>query len=126
MFWKETQWVNLASSFFMFFAILSFTLYVSTKMRSTVSSLAVTLMFCILPMLAGNIFPGKLGLWIQSILPGGGIGMGNSFLYALIDFKFLNVGNLSVWTPYALVFFAVIQIPLFLGMAVYSHCKMRQ
>ncbi|MEE1442182.1 MAG: ABC transporter permease subunit [Blautia sp.] len=122
----ETQWVNLAASFFMFFAILSFTLYVSTKMRSTVSSLAVALLFCILPMLAGDIFPGKLGLWIQSILPGGGIGMGNSFLYALIDFNFLNMGNLSVWTPYALVFFAVIQIPLFLGMTVYSHCKMRQ
>lgn len=44
----------------------------------------------------------------------------------LIEFKFLNIGKLSVWTPYVLVFFAVIQIPLFLEMTVYSHCKMRQ
>lgn len=122
----ETQWVNLAASFLLFLAILSFVLYISTKMRSTVSALAVALLFCILPMLATNVFPGELGLWLQSILPGGGIGMGNSFLYALIDFKFLNLGNLAVWTPYALVFFAVIQIPVFLGMAVYSHCKMRR
>lgn len=122
----EAQWVNLAASFVMFLAIVSFALYLSTKMRSTVSALAVALLFCILPMLATNVFPGELGLWLQSILPGGGIGMGNSFLYALIDFKFLNLGNLAVWTPYALVFFAVIQIPVFLGMAVYSHCRMRQ
>lgn len=122
----ETQWVNLAASFLMFLAILSFSLYISTKIQSTVFSLAIALLFCILPMLTTSIFSGELGLWIQSMLPGGGIGMGNSFLYALIDFNFLNIGNYTVWMPYALVFFSVIQIPLFLGMAVHSHCKMRQ
>lgn len=68
----ETQWVNLAASFLMFLAILSFVLYIPTKMRSTVSALAVALVFCILPMLATNVFQGELGLWLQSILPEGG------------------------------------------------------
>ena len=122
----ETQWVCFAVGLVMFLAMISFALYVSTKMRSTVSSLAVALVFCFLPVLATAVFPGALGLWLQCILPGGGIGMGNSFLYALIDFKFLHLGNRSMWIPYALVFFAMFQIPLFFILAVRAHCKMRK
>lgn len=121
----ETQWICTAAAFVMFLAMLSFTLFVSAKAKSTVSSLAASLGFCILPVLITSIFPEELGLWMQCLLPAGGIGMGNSFLYALIDFKFLHLGRWSVWMPYALVFFAVIQIPVFLILAVRSHCKMR-
>lgn len=122
----ELQWLNLGAGFLMLLAMISLALYLSTKMKSIVSSLAVALLFCFLPVLVPSILPETLGLWAQCLLPGGGIGMGNSFLYTLINFKFLHIGNLSVWLPYALVVFAVLQIPLFLGMAVYSHCKMRR
>ena len=52
--------------------------------------------------------------------------MGNSFLYMLIDFKFLHLGSQSVWIPYVLVAVTLVQIPVFLGAAVHSHCKMRK
>ena len=110
----------------MFLAMISFALYLSTKMKSMVSSLAAALVFCFLPVFATSVFPGQLGLWLQCLLPGGGIGMGNSFLYMLIDFKFLHLGSQSVWIPYVLVAVTLVQIPVFLGAAVHSHCKMRK
>lgn len=121
----EVQLLNTGAGFLMFLAMVSCALYLSTKMGSTVSSLALALFFCFLPMLVISAAPQKLGLWLQCLLPGGGIGLQNSFLFSLIDFKFLHLGNVSVWTPYAMIFFALIQIPLFLGLAVRSHCKMR-
>lgn len=63
-----------------------FTLFVSAKAKSTVSSLATALVFCVLPVLMTSIFPEKVGLWMQCLLPAGGISMGNSFLYALVFF----------------------------------------
>lgn len=122
----QTQWLNLAAGFLMFLAMISFALYLSTKMKSMVSSLAAALVFCFLPVFATSVFPGQLGLWLQCLLPGGGIGMGNSFLYMLIDFKFLHLGSQSVWIPYVLVAVTLVQIPVFLGAAVHSHCKMRK
>lgn len=123
---SQTQWLNLSVGFLMFLAMISFALYLSTKMKSMVSSLAAALVFCFLPVFATSVFPGQLGLWLQCLLPGGGIGMGNSFLYMLIDFKFLHLGSQSVWIPYVLVAAALVQIPVFLGAAVHSHCKMRK
>ena len=63
---------------------------------------------------------------VDAVSAAGGIGMGNSFLYMLIDFKFLHLGSQSVWIPYVLVAAALVQIPVFLGAAVHSHCKMRK
>ena len=50
------------------------------------------------------------------------------FIFSISSLPDLTVGE-TQWVNLAssfFMFFAVIQIPLFLGMAVYSHCKMRQ
>lgn len=88
-------WIGITNTIFgwestkmslQFLAMLSFTLFVSAKAKSTVSSLATALVFCVLPVLMTSIFPEKVGLWMQCLLPAGGISMGNSFLYALVFF----------------------------------------
>ena len=66
---------------------------------------------------------GKLASWMRVLLPSGGLGGSNAFLYALTDFEFLKIGSLSVWTPWLLLVVPVLEIPLFLWLTVRSYCK---
>lgn len=106
-----------------FLSIISFTLFLSSRLSSTVSSLALAILFCLLPMIATIALPENIGNWVRCLLPGGGIGLQNSLLYELIDFNFLHFGNTSVWMPVAIMVMAVLEIPIFLGLTVYSYCQ---
>ena len=50
-------------------ASVSFTLFLSSKCKSTVSSLAASLVFCIAPVVICMTVPGALSTWLCSILP---------------------------------------------------------
>lgn len=104
-------------------ASVSFTLFLSSKCKSTVASLAAALVFCIAPVVVYMTIPGVLSTWICSILPASGTSIQASVLYAITDFKFLNIGGLSIWTPYAIIGACIIEIPLFSFLAVRSYCK---
>ncbi len=65
--------------------------------------------------------PGALGTWLCSILPARGTSIQASVLYAITDFRFLNLAGMSVWTPYAMIGACVIEIPLFAFLAVRSY-----
>jgi len=104
-------------------ASVSFTLFLSSKCKSTVSSLAASLVFCIAPVVICMTVPGALSTWLCSILPASGTSIQASILYAITDFRFLNVGGLSIWTPYAMIGACIIEIPLFAFLTVRSYCK---
>lgn len=104
-------------------SIISFILFLSSRLNSTVSSLALAILFCLLPMIVTIALPENVGNLIRCFLPGGGIGLQNSLLYELIDFNFLHFGNTSVWMPVAIMAMAVLEIPVFLGLTVYSYCR---
>ena len=104
-------------------ASVSFTLFLSSKCKSTVSSLAASLVFCIAPVVICMTVPGALSTWLCSILPASGTSIQASILYAITDFQFLNVGGLSIWTPYAMIGACVIEIPLFSVLTIRSYCK---
>ena len=122
----ETRRVGFAVGLVMFLAMISFALYVSTKMRSTVSSLAVALVFCFLPVLAMRSFRVHWGCGCSAYCRAAESEWETAFCMHSIDFKFLHLGNRSMWIPYALVFFAMFQIPLFFILAVRAHYKMRK
>ena len=61
--------------------------------------------------------------WISSILPSAGIGMQNNFLYQLINFNYLHIGQMSFWTPHIILVSAAVEIPIFLFLAVRSYNK---
>lgn len=44
-----------------------------------------------------------------------------SILYALIDFVFLSIGNISIWLPYVMVGMYIIEIPVFIVLTIYSY-----
>ena len=104
-------------------ASVSFTLFLSSRSKTTVASLASGLVFCIAPVVLSMTVPGALSTWLCSILPASGTSIQASILYAITDFKFLSLGGLAVWTPWAMIGACIIEIPLFAFLAVRSYCK---
>lgn len=99
-------------------ATMGIALYFSSISRNTVVSLSLGFALCILPLFVYVIIPDKVGLWMNCILPSGGVCLQTSYLFQLIDFQFLNIGGLSVWVPYAMAAFAIVEIPLFLVVTI--------
>lgn len=100
-------------------ATISFTLFLSAKCKDSISVILIAIVMCLLP-----IFTYSAGAnWLTFILPSAGIGMQNSLLYQLIDFNFLHIGQVSIWSPYITMATAVIEIPVFLFLAIRTYCK---
>ncbi len=119
----ELQWLFAAAGLLSVLASVSFTLWISSRSRSTVASLAAALAFCIAPVVVYMAVPGTLAPWVCSILPASGTSIQASILYAITDFRFLNFGGIAVWTPYAVIGACVVEIPLFLLLAVRAYCR---
>lgn len=121
----QLEWFNMSASLLSFLAAVSFALFLSSRMKGTVPSLAMALMFCVLPLIVYMGIPGAAGDWIRCILPGGGIGLQNSLLYGMIDLEFLHLGNHFFWNVCVMIAAAVVEIPLFCAGAVISYCRHR-
>ena len=106
-------------------ATVSLSLFISSKAKNNVVSLSLALMFCILPIVVNLVVPGELGVWLRCLLPSAGASLQSSVLYAIADFEFLNVGGFAAWTPYAIIAFAAIEIPLFAWLAIHSYSTHR-
>lgn len=106
-------------------ATVFFTLFLSSRLKSVFASAISALIFCILPIFLSNFWGGSLAEWICAILPSGGTGMGNSFLYALLDTRFLYLGSQAFWTPCVMVAAAAVNTVLFTILTVVSYCRHR-
>ena len=115
-----------AGGFLSLLSLMSFVLFLSARQNSVASSMALSFLACVLPMLAAIVLPDGIGDWVRCLLPGGGIGLQNSFLYELVDLHFLHVGQASLWTPYVLLIAAAAQVPLFFFLALFSYCGRRR
>lgn len=118
----QLQWVCAGGYLLCLLATVSFTLFLSSRLRNVVASLAVALVCCIFPVILYVALPSEIGQWIYTILPAGGVALQTSFLYTLVDFAFWNIGNIAIWTPYVMLGAYCVEIPLFLCLAVYSYC----
>lgn len=119
----QLQWFFVLAGLLSVLATVSFTLFLSSRFRNTAASLAVAVVFCIMPVVVYMTVPGAAATWICSILPASGVSIQASILYAITDFKFLNLAGIPVWTPYAMVGANILEIPLFLSLAVYSYSR---
>lgn len=98
-------------------------LFLSSWRNSVYASASLSLLLCVLPILASSVLPGTADLWVRFLLPTGGIGLSNSFLFELLDTQFLHLGNLSLWYPFALLLGTVVGIPLWMFASVQSYKK---
>lgn len=100
-------------------AMISFTLFLSAKFKDSISVILIAIVMCLLP-----IFTYSAGAnWLTFILPSGGIGLQNSLLYQLTGVTYVHIGQASIWMPYVTVAAAIIEIPVFLFLAVRTYCK---
>lgn len=100
-------------------AMISFTLFLSAKFKDSISVILIAIVMCLLP-----IFTYSAGVnWLTFILPSGGIGLQNSLLYQLTGVTYVHIGQASIWVPYVTVAAAIIEIPVFLFLAVRTYCK---
>lgn len=99
------------------------TLMISSRSRSVTVTAISGMVLCLLPVIIGQVGSGNLACWVRCILPTGGLGLGNCFLYELFDFKFLHLGNLSFWVPHAMLAALAVEIPLFWGLTVCFYNK---
>ena len=94
------------------------TLFISTKVQNTMISLTVSFLAVMAPIVMSWFLPDWIANYAKVIFPTGGIGLNNGFLYDLIDFRFLNIGRAAIWSPYLIVAFALLEIPLWYFLAV--------
>ena len=80
-------------------------------------------LFLLIPILLYMMLDGNLGNWICSILPSGGVGLSNSFTYAIIDTNFAFAGNQAIWTPFLMMGAAAAEIVIFSILTVAGWSK---
>ncbi len=106
-------------------AVISLTLFLSSKIKSMTVCLSSSLLFCILPVILYMALPENIAIWLYSVLPAGALSLQTSILYAASDFDFWNIGSLAIWLPHVMIGAYVIEIPLFAGLSVCSYSKYR-
>lgn len=100
-------------------ATVSFTLFLSAKCKDSLSVILIAIVTCLLP-----IFTYSAGAnWLTFILPSAGIGVQNSLLYQLTRFNYLHIGQASIWSPYVIIVASIIEIPVFLLLAIRAYNK---
>lgn len=104
-------------------AVSSLTAFFSSRIKTMTPCLSTALLFCILPIIVYMTLPQEIGIWIYSILPASTTSLQTAILYAVADFDFWNIGSIAIWLPHVMLGAAVIEIPLFAGLAVYSYVK---
>ncbi len=106
-------------------AVISLTLFLSSKIKSMTVCLSSALLFCILPIIIYMALPEEISIWIYSLLPAGALSLNTSILYAAAEFDFWNIGSIAIWLPHVMIGAYVVEIPLFARLSVYSYSKYR-
>ena len=64
-----------------------------------------------------------LGDWLRLLLPSGGLGLGTGMIVDIQAGKFLTLGPVAVWTPFAALAIPMLEAPLFSLLALYSYTR---
>ena len=117
---SQTQIVISLAGLLSVLACVCCTLFLSAKCKDALTVLLIAIAVVLIPTFAYTALGAN---WISAILPSAGLGMQNNFLYQLINFNYLHIGGVSIWTPYIILISAVIEIPVFLFLAVRYYCR---
>ena len=105
-------------------ASISLTMWLSSVQSNTVMVLVLSAAMLALPMFADHYLDYPVSDWIRLLLPGGGTGLQNSMYYELgSGYKFLTLGPIAVWTPFAMLAAPVIEAPVFALLARRAYVR---
>ena len=66
---------------------------------------------------------GALGDWLRLLLPSGGLGLGTGMIVDIQVGKFLTLGRIAVWTPFAALAVPALEAPLFALLARRAYVR---
>ena len=105
-------------------AMTAFTLWLSARMRSSVAVLAASLAVAMAPtFLIVLMRDSALGDWLRLLLPSGGLGLGTGMLVDIQVGKFLTLGPVAVWTPFAALAVPALEAPVFTLLARRAYVR---
>lgn len=119
----QAQRVVAAGMFLSILATICCTLFLSARCKSVQDSLKIAVLIGLLPTIIAMMSSANLAKLIRCILPSGGLGFTNSFLFELLGTDFVHVGPMVIWTPYLIIGAAAVEIPLFLVLTVRAYCR---
>ena len=116
--------LTLVAGFLSVLAMTAFTLYLSARMRSSVAVLAIALAVAMAPtFLVILLREGALGDWLRLLLPSGGLGLGTGMIVDIQVGKFLTLGPVAVWTPFAALAVPALEAPVFTLLARRAYLR---
>ena len=116
--------LTLVAGFLSVLAMTAFTLYLSARMRSSVAVLAIALAVAMAPtFLVILLREGALGDWLRLLLPSGGLGLGTGMIVDIQVGKFLTLGPVAVWTPFAALAVPALEAPVFTLLARRAYVR---
>lgn len=128
------RWIVL-SSFLAFVAMNTFTLFVSSRLKSSLGVVAISVAVALIPtiirmFMAGGSFghgfaaaEGNFLNWLRLCLPSGGISLTGAMMDELTGLRFLWIGDFITWSPYILFTAAAVQIPIWFSLTLRSYCR---
>ena len=119
----EMQNLMMLAGFISLIGSVCFVLFLSAVCKNTTIAIGLTIAFGIGPSVFYMMIGGKAASYLRVLLPSGGLGGSNAFLYALTDFEFLRLGPFTAWAPWLLLIVPILEIPLFLWLTVRSYCR---
>lgn len=122
----QLQLAVVAAGWASLLASISFTLFLSSRCKNTVTALSIALLFFLAPIILYMASSGNVVSWLRCLLPSGGVSILGGFAGEMTDFNFLHLGNFSVWSPYVIAAASLIEIPVFLAAASWSYCRHSQ
>lgn len=116
-------WVHAGMGLLIVLSSICFTLFLSAKSKTNVQVMAMSILACLVPLVLYWVLPERYANVLKCFLPSSGIGLNNSVLYDMVGLRFVNIGSVAIWTPYMIILVALIEIPLFIGLAIKSYNK---
>lgn len=105
-------------------AVSAFALMVSSMVKSPVAAAAVSVVMVFLPLVCTALLERhSWGLWLQNILPSGGVSITRGLMYQLTMADFLTIGSLALWTPFVMLAAPVIETPVFAMLARRAYVR---
>ena len=125
-------WIAL-SSLLAFLAVNAFTLFVSSRLRSSLGVVAISAAVALIPtiirmFMAGGSFghgfaaaEGNLLNWLRLCLPSGGVSLTGAMMDELTGLRFLWIGDFVTWSPYVMLTATAVQIPIWFALTVRAY-----
>lgn len=121
----QLQWGLLLSEILSMIAVICLILFLSSRCRNQIVILTASIFLCICPSFMSSILPAGIADWFGCIWPSAGMALQESVLYDFIgyDIHYLGAGSFAMWRPCMVALFAVVEIVLFIILAIRSYNK---